>query len=86
MDVSTVSTQSRSSAERTRRHRKRRRQGTRCIMVDVSGMEVSALVAKGYLPEEVRSDPKAIKAAIEGVISDMAFELEQGTTNSGSRL
>jgi hypothetical protein len=55
-------------------------------MVDVSGTEVSALVAKGYLPEEVRSDPKAIKAAIEGVISDMAFELEQGTTNSGSRL
>ena len=86
VDVSTVSTQSRSSAERTRRHRKRRRQGTRCIMVDVSGTEVSALIAKGYLPEEVRSDPKAIKAAIEGVLSDMGFELEQGTTNSGSRL
>jgi hypothetical protein len=55
-------------------------------MVDVSGMEVSALVAKGYLPEELRNDPKAIKAAIEGVMSDMAFELEQERTNSGSRL
>jgi hypothetical protein len=55
-------------------------------MVDVSGTEISALVAEGYLPEELRSDPKAIKAAIEGVLSDMGFELEQGTTNSGSRL
>ena len=27
-----------------------------------SGLEVSALVVKGYLPEEARSDPKAIKA------------------------
>jgi hypothetical protein len=39
------------------------------------------------LPEEARSDPDAIKAAIEGVISDMAFELQNETTiDSGSRL
>jgi len=34
-------------------------------------------VAGGYLPEEARDDPVAIKAAIEAVISDLAFELEQ---------
>jgi hypothetical protein len=85
--MSTTLTKSSSSAERTRRHRNRRRQGTRCIIVDVSGLEVSALVVRGYLPEEARSDPKAIKAAIEGVISDMAFELQNETTiESGSRL
>jgi hypothetical protein len=85
--MSTTLTKSGSSAERTRRHRNRRRQGTRCIIVDVSGLEVSALVVRGYLPEEARSDPKAIKAAIEGVISDMAFELQNETTiESGSRL
>jgi hypothetical protein len=39
--------------------------------------EISALVAKGYLADEARSDPKAIKAAIEALISDLAFELEQ---------
>jgi hypothetical protein len=39
--------------------------------------EVGALVARGYLPEEARGDPVAIKVAIEGVISDRAFELEQ---------
>jgi hypothetical protein len=49
--------------------------------------EVSALVVKGYLPEEARGDGKAIKAGIEGVISDMAFELQQETSmKSRSRL
>jgi hypothetical protein len=45
------------------------------------------LVARGYLPEEARGDAVAIKGAIEGVISDMAFELQQETSmGSGSRL
>jgi hypothetical protein len=65
------------SAERSRRHRQRRRRGTRCITVDVNESEVAALVARGYLPEEARSDAVAIRGAIEGVISDLAFELEQ---------
>jgi hypothetical protein len=49
----------------------------RFITVDVNESEVAALVARGYLPEEARGDPVAIKAAIEGLISDLAFELEQ---------
>jgi hypothetical protein len=54
--------------------------------VDVNEGEVAALVARGYLPEEARGDPAAIKAAIEGVISDLAFELEQERSKgSGSR-
>jgi hypothetical protein len=66
-----------SSTERSRRHRQRRRRGTRCITVDVNESEVAALVARGYLPEEARDDPLAIKAAIVVVISDLAFELDQ---------
>jgi hypothetical protein len=66
-----------SSIERSRRYRQRRRQGTRCITVDVNEGEIAALVARGYLPEEARDDPVAIKTAIEVVISDLAFELEQ---------
>jgi hypothetical protein len=50
--MSTTLTKSSSSAERTRRHRNRRRQGTRCIIVDMSALEISALVVRGYLPEE----------------------------------
>jgi hypothetical protein len=34
--------------------------------VDVDELEISALVVKGYLPEEARNDVKAIKGAIEG--------------------
>jgi hypothetical protein len=47
----------------------------------VNEFEISALVAKGYLPEEVRSDSKAIKLAMEALISDLAFELEQQRFN-----
>ena len=46
----------------------------------VNESEVAALVAGGYLPEEARDDPVAIKAAIEVVISDMAFEQQQKTS------
>jgi len=54
--------------------------------VDVNEGEVAALVARGYLPEEACGDPVAIKAAIEIVISDLAFELEQERSKgSGSR-
>jgi hypothetical protein len=70
---------SRSSTERSRRHRRRRRLGTRCITVEVNESEIAGLVAGGYLPEEARDDPVAIKAAIEVVISDMAFEQQQKT-------
>jgi hypothetical protein len=78
--MSMVSGAFRSSAARTKRYRARRRQGIHCTTVYVNESEVGALVARGYLPEEARNDPVAIKAAIEGVISDLAFELEQETS------
>ena len=40
---------SRSSAARMTRHRERRRQGTRCVTVDVNQSERDALVVRGYL-------------------------------------
>ena len=43
------------------------------------------LLVGGYLPDEDRSNPVAIKAAIEGVISDVAFELEQGRSKGRER-
>jgi hypothetical protein len=76
---------SRSSAERTRRHRARRRRGMRCIPVLVSEDELAALVAKGLLAEEARGDALAIKKAIEAVISDMAFEQQFGLAPEGEK-
>jgi hypothetical protein len=67
----------RSSAARMKRHRARRRRGTRCITVHVNENEVATLVAGGYLSDEARGEPVAIKAAIRVILSDLAFELEQ---------
>src|SRR6476659_350841 len=47
---------SRSSAARMTRHRERRRQGTRCVTVDVSQSELDALVVRGYLSEGERDN------------------------------
>ena len=48
-------------------------------MVDVDQGELDALVLRGYLGEDERGDGAATKKAIEGVISDMAFELQSET-------
>jgi hypothetical protein len=52
-----------------------RRQGTHCVTVEVSQSERDALVVGGYLSEEDRDSGAAIKKAIEGVLSDLVFEL-----------
>jgi hypothetical protein len=77
--MSTTPADSRSSAARTRRHRERRRQGTRCVMVDVNHDELHALLLRGYLSEGERGDAAAIQKAIEGVLSDLVFELQSET-------
>jgi hypothetical protein len=55
---------------------------TRCVTVDVNRSERDALVVRGYLPWEERDNGAAIKKAIEGVISDMAFELQSETAEN----
>ena len=37
---------------------------------------MAALVARSYLPKEASRDPAAIKAAVEGLVADVVFELE----------
>ena len=55
--------------------------------MDVSQSELDALVVRGYLPEEERDNGSAIKKAIEGVISDIVFELQSETAeNARSRV
>jgi hypothetical protein len=61
------------------RHRARRRLGTRCITIDLSQSERNALVVRGYLSEEDGDNGAAIKKAIEGVLSDLVFELQSET-------
>ena len=51
----------------------------RCVTVEVSQSEVAALEARSYFSEEERDDGAAIKKAIEGVLSDLVFELQSET-------
>ena len=77
--MSTTNAASRSSASRMKHHRERRRQGTCCVTVDVSQSERDALVVRGYVSEEDRDNGAAIKKAIEGVLSDIVFDLQSET-------
>jgi hypothetical protein len=52
------------AAERMRLHRERRRQGLRCLMIELRETEIDALVEKGLLDGEMRNDPDAVSDAL----------------------
>ena len=51
-------------AERMRRHRERRRDGLRCLTVELRETEVDALVLRGLLPQESRHDRNSVLKAL----------------------
>jgi hypothetical protein len=53
-----------SAAARMRRHRKRRRDGLRCLTVQLHETEIEALVHKGLLPFETRHSKNEIIKAL----------------------
>ena len=52
------------AAERMRLHRERRRQGLRCLMIEIRESEVDILIGKGLLDGEMRNDPDAVCDAL----------------------
>lgn len=68
------------AAERMRHHRKRRRNGLRCLRVVLHETEIDSLVNKGFLRPERPQDHAAIQSAINGFIchSLAPAEGEQG--------
>jgi hypothetical protein len=52
------------AAERMRRHRERRREGLRCLWVELHEIELDALVREGLLQLESRHDENAIADAL----------------------
>jgi hypothetical protein len=52
------------AAERMRRHRQRRRQGLRCITVELRETEIDALIWNGLLIPESRRDKNAVRTAL----------------------
>jgi hypothetical protein len=52
------------AAMRMRRSRERRREGLRCLRVELRATEISALIRKGFLKSETRTERKAIVQAL----------------------
>ena len=44
------------AAERMRRYRERRREGLRCLTIELHVTEINALIRKGLLKSEMRND------------------------------
>jgi hypothetical protein len=59
-----LSTRRSPAAERMRLYRERRRQGLRCLMVELRETEIDSLVSKGLLNFERRNDPLAVRNAL----------------------
>ena len=52
------------AAERMRAHRERRRQGLRCLMIELRETEIDALIRKGLLKPETRNNANALSEAL----------------------
>jgi hypothetical protein len=52
------------AAARMRRHRERRRDGLRCLVIELRATEINALIDRGLLKPETRNDLKAVRDAL----------------------
>jgi hypothetical protein len=52
------------AAERMRRHRERRREGLRCLIIELRDQEIDALIRNGLLKADTRNDPCSIEMAL----------------------
>jgi hypothetical protein len=71
---STAEPQTRTAAaERMRRHRQRRRDGFRCLMIELRETEIDALISTGLLAAHNRQDYESVQSALYAFLDD-AFE------------
>jgi len=52
------------AAERMRRHRQRRRDGLRCLIIELRETEIDALIRNGLLAPENRHDYDSVQSAL----------------------
>jgi hypothetical protein len=66
LEVQIVSdtTQRSPAAERMRLHRERKKNGMRCLMIELRETEIDALIREGFLKSDTRNDTAAITDAI----------------------
>jgi hypothetical protein len=54
------------AAQRMRAHRKRRRAGLRCVVVQLRETEIDVLIRRGLLKADARNNVRAIRDALHG--------------------
>jgi hypothetical protein len=59
-----------SPAERMRDHRRRRRNGLRCMRVLLHETEIDLLIERGFLTPEHRHDRNAVEGALDAFVHD----------------
>jgi hypothetical protein len=64
MSEATVAPPISPAAERMRRHRQRRRDGLRCLAIELRATEVDALIGRGLMKAEMRNNSNAILGAL----------------------
>jgi hypothetical protein len=52
------------AAERMRRHRERRREGLRCLTIELRETEIDVLISKGMLKADACNDLRSIEMAL----------------------
>jgi hypothetical protein len=52
------------AAKRMRLHRERRRQGLRCLTIELRETDVSELIKRGLLRSEDQEEPEAVRKAL----------------------
>jgi hypothetical protein len=63
------------AAERMRRHRQRRRDGFRCLMIELRETEIDALISNGLLAAHNRQDYESVQSALYAFLDDAFREL-----------
>ena len=65
------------AAERMRQHRERRRQGLRCLTIELHEAEVDVFVDHGLLKAEMRDNPEAVRVAVYDALAALYEHLSR---------
>jgi predicted molibdopterin-dependent oxidoreductase YjgC len=68
VQIGSDTTQRSPAAERMRLHRERKKNGMRCLMIELRETEIDALIRKGFLKADTRNDRQAIVDSLYGYL------------------
>ena len=70
-DLPTETRTQSAGAQRMARHRSRRRNGLRCITIEILDVEIDLLIRRGWLARDRRSDPVEVRKALHTMLDHL---------------